>query len=192
MAYVFDPEILREIARNGIGLPRERLFDVVTEALAARYPGVITTQRDWFFNNAGGAMGTLTVLYASLTEYLIFFGTSLGTQGHTGRYRFCEDWFWILEGEMWYLSEGRTEREIYRAGDQIHLERRAAKSYRIVDNAWALEYARGFIPSMLPFGLADTVFSTVDFKKLAKTYGVYGRHLIRNLRRKRPAAGVAS
>ena len=37
-----------------------------------------------------------------------------------------------------------------------------------------LEYGRGFIPSTLPFALADTVFSTTDFVNLAKIFRIYG------------------
>lgn len=192
MAYVFDPEVLREIAQKGVGVPRERMFDVVTEAAAARYPGFITRERDWFFNTAGGAFGTLTILYASLWEYLIFFGSPIGNQGHSGRYHFAEDYFWILEGEIWHVKEGRTEREVYKAGDEVHLEKGVAKYYRIVDNAWGFEYARGFIPSMLPFGLADTVFSTLDYRTAFKTFRIYGKHVIGNLFRKRPATNAAA
>lgn len=192
MAYVFEPDILREMAMSSIGLPRQQMFDAITEALAARYPGYISQEPEWFINNAGGAMGTLTFLYASLSEYIIFFGTPIGNQGHTGRYSFVEDWFWVLEGELWYFTEGRTEREVYRAGDEIHLQKRQAKGYRIVDNAWALEYARGWIPTMLPFGLADTVFSTLDYRTAFKTFRIYGKHLTRNWVRRKPAADLAT
>lgn len=49
------------------------------------------------------------------------------------------------------------------------------------DSCWALEYARGAIPLMLPFGIADTLFSTLDFATLLKTFWIYGRLTVREL-----------
>ena len=181
MAYVFDPNDLREAAKVGVGLPRDDMFDAVAQALDTRYPGRIARERDWIFNTAGGATGSLTFLYASLSEYLIFFGSPIGAQGFTGRYSFVEDWFWILEGEVWYASEGATDREVYKAGDEVRLGKGAAKVYRIVDNAWALEYARGAIPTMLPFGLAHTMFTTLDYRLAFRTMWIYGGHVMRSL-----------
>lgn len=37
---------------------------------------------------------------------------------------------------------------------------------------WALEYARGHILTMMPFGLWDTLFSTFDFVTLWQTVRV--------------------
>lgn len=181
MSYVFDPAVLREIANEGVKAPRHELFRAVTDALARRYPGRITEKAEWFFNNAGGAMGMLTILYASWTEYLIFFGTPLGTSGHTGRYSFVEDHVFLLDGEIWYCAEGETERRVYQAGEEIVLRRGEAQCYRIVDHAWILEYARGAIPTMLPFGLADSLFSTLDYKTVFRTFRIYAKHVARNL-----------
>jgi hypothetical protein len=58
---------------------------------------------------------------------------------------------------------------VYKPGDQHHLQRGDAKQYRMPDTCWALEYARGNILTMLPFGLFDTFFSTLDYVSLFQT-----------------------
>jgi hypothetical protein len=180
MTRVFDPETLAEIARLGVGLPRDAMFRAVHEALRERYPRHIDPEIRWVFNNAGGAMGQMTILHASLSEYLIFFGTPIGTEGHSGRYR-TEVWDYMLDGEMWCYVLGETERSMYRPGEYAYLGKNQVKGYRIPDFAWMLEYARGPIPTMLPFGMADTVFSTVDYKGFVRTLWLYGRLVVREL-----------
>lgn len=53
---------------------------------ATRYPGHILPDEDlqWVFVNAGGWMGSMCLLHASLTEYLLLFGTAVDTGGHSG------------------------------------------------------------------------------------------------------------
>ncbi len=187
MKYVFDPEILREVAHSHLDQPLEKMLANIAQDLSDRYPGLIETEFEWFFSNAGGAMGQLAILYASLREYVIFFGTPIGNQGHTGRYSFAEDYAFVLNGEMWYFGEGDIQREVYRPGDVMHLPRGVAKGYRMVERGWILEYARGNIPSMLPFGVADTLFSTFDLTTLVRTFRIYFKHLRRSSKRRRSA-----
>jgi len=54
--------------------------------LEQKYPGHILSEgaREWLFMNAGGWMGSVYVLHASVTEYVLFFGTAVDTQGHSG------------------------------------------------------------------------------------------------------------
>lgn len=184
MAYVFETRILQQVATDAIrkNLPVEELISTVTAELYKRYPKHIDPSPTWLFNNAGGAMGALCVLHASLTEYVIIFGTPVGTEGHSGRF-FVDDYFIILAGEQWAFSAGQFTRETYRPGDTHHLVRREAKQYRIPEMCWALEYARGPIITMLPFGLADSLTSTLDFRNLARTLWVYTRSATKELLR---------
>ncbi|KJE93529.1 C-8 sterol isomerase erg-1 [Capsaspora owczarzaki ATCC 30864] len=182
MGYIFDPLVLQAVAKEGIAkkLKTKDLFAYIAEKLAEKYPGHIDVNAAAVFNNAGGAMGTMYVLHASITEYVIIFGSPIGTEGHTGRFM-ADDYFTILEGEQWAFGESDTERSVFRPGDMHHLPRGTAKAYRIPDHCFALEYARGFIPAMLPFGFADTFFSTLDFNTLGRTVAIYAKRTIAEL-----------
>ncbi|MCY4155640.1 MAG: ERG2 family protein [Gammaproteobacteria bacterium] len=183
MKYVFDPEVLRGIAQAHLDLPLEQMMTTITEDLAARYPGRIETgSREWVFNNAGGVMGQFTILYASLSEYLIFFGSPMGSVGHTGRYHFVEDYAFILDGEFWHYNQGDTERQEFGKGEVVRLPKGEAHCYCMADRGWILEYARGPIMTMLPFGFADTVLSTLDYRTFFRTLRLYGRHVLRSFR----------
>jgi len=174
MGYVFEPESLHEVSRLGIGLDPEPMCDAVVAELKRRYPEHISTERNWLFNDAGGAMGMMRLLHASLTEYVIIFGTPIGTEGHSGRYA-AEVYDFMMAGEMWTYLEGDMRRTVHVPGDAAHLDRDRIKGYRVPDFAWMLEYGRGRIPTMLPFGLADSVLSTLDFQTVARTVGLYAR-----------------
>ncbi len=182
MTTLFDPDTLREMVLPLLGRPIEEMVPALHGKLRERWGDHIAADPPWMLNNAGGAMGTMCVMHFSITEYLIVFGSPIGTEGHSGRF-WADDWFIILEGEQWAYGAGELERQVYRAGDIHHLPRGVARGYRMPDRCWALEYARGFIPAMLPFGVADVATSTLDVRTLAKTLMVAGRGVIGELTR---------
>lgn len=180
MAYIFDPDVLHSLVKDVVGQPLPDMIAQLRRELSARYPGHILENTDWIFNNAGGAMGQMLVLHASITEYIMIFGSSIGTEGHSGRF-YASDYFYILEGEQWAYAEGDLERRVYRPGDLHVLPAGSVEGYRMPDRCYALEYARGIIPAMLPFGIADAMSSTLDVSSVARTFGVYTRAVVQNL-----------
>ena len=63
------------------------------------------------------------------------------------------------------------------------LEQGAAHLYTLSGGSWLLEYGRGPVVTALPFALADTVFSTLDFSALVRTFRRYGVLLYRHFTR---------
>jgi len=122
------------------------MIDHIVSNLTATYPSTVVAlnqdKHEWMFNNAGGAMGAMYLIHASITEYLIIFGTPLGTEGHTGLLS-ADDYFHILVGEQWAFEPGALEMERYPAGSLHLMPRGVTKQYKMHKGCFALEYARG-------------------------------------------------
>jgi len=182
--FIFEPNTLHQISLNALKEHQNTSFQAVIASivrqLEAAYPGHINLEQQWIFNNAGGAMGQMYLIHCSISEYVIIFGTPIGTEGHTGRF-FADDYFIILKGEQQAYYVGSFERESYTPGKMHHLPRGWAQGYRCPDHCFALEYARGWVPLMLPFGVADTLTSTLDIPTLSSTFYLYAKLVIKEL-----------
>lgn len=78
-------------------------------------------------------------------------------------------------------GSARLLAQVYKAGSQHHMAKGVAKGYRIPETCWALEYARGNVLSMMPFGLVDLFFSTLDVVTLWQTVKVSGGNMFLQL-----------
>ena len=181
MAHLFEPDRLHDIARKAVGLPHDDMVRQVGEELGRAYPGHVSTTEGWIFNVTAGATGVMKLFHASLSEYVILFGTPIGTEGFSGRYRMDIHDFQI-SGETWTYSEDHVgERIVSRPGDRTLLPRGRVKGFRALEDSWMLEYGRGLVPMALPLALGDSVFSCQDGTTIARTLWVYGKLTTREL-----------
>lgn len=75
------------VTLGAAGLDHELAFSKIIVELRKKHPGHILPDEDlqWVFVNAGGWMGSMCLLHASLTEYVLLFGTAVDTGGHSGK-----------------------------------------------------------------------------------------------------------
>ncbi|XP_004838496.2 sigma non-opioid intracellular receptor 1 isoform X1 [Heterocephalus glaber] len=118
-SFVFQREEIAQLARQYAGLDHEQAFSKLIVELRRLHPGHVLPDEElqWVFVNAGGWMGAMCLLHASLSEYVLLFGTALGSRGHSGRY-WAEISDTIISGTFHQWREGTTKSEVFYPGSR--------------------------------------------------------------------------
>ena len=122
-------------------------------------------------------MGIMTVLHGSLSEYVLIFGSPIGTEGFSGRYR-IDIYDVMLAGrdvDLYRRQLPRTDR--HKARRNGASAPKQVKGFKLPEGGWMLEYGRGPVPTALPFALSGAVTS-LDVRTMVKTMWIYGRLVV--------------
>lgn len=163
----------------------EARIAAIAKYLNECYPGHIhydPRKSSWFHVVCGGAMGQLTVLHASISEYIIVYGTPIGTEGHSGRY-FMDTFDYIIQGHHYTYEAGELRGQEHLPGAMTILPRGQSVGYRSMPHTYMVEYGRGFpgviFAAMYPF--VSAFFTTLDFYSLYKQLIILGRLILYEL-----------
>jgi sigma non-opioid intracellular receptor len=174
---IFDENILQSIVQNSIQLPELERMSFIIEQLNKTYKTPL--QPKFYLFNGGSTFGFVGLLYASLTEYLMIYGSPLANGGHSGRYLLTiRDY--VYRGKITIATLDAMEGiELY-PGNMTIMHWNTAHHYSLDKNTWMLEYGYGFTPSALPFALLG-ITSTADVVGLAQLLFGYGKEVTKNL-----------
>ena len=162
-------------------------FSVLIEKLSKAYPDLVDNkQRRWIMSKAGGVLGKITFLYMGFSEYLLIFGSPAATDGFTGRNNYVDLYKVILAGQYvsYDLESDQIAPTVYRPGDVSCLKKGQARGLEIQAGSWHLEYGRGPTMTAMPFGLIDTVVSSLQVRPLVSTSSEFTKFIGRGLRRR--------
>jgi len=190
-SYIFEPDVLHEIAKKSVAEAQQSseefkrkgkdlVFDIIQRDLKLLYPKYINSGRDWTIFFSGGWIGNLTVLHASFSEYVIFFGSAIPTSGHSGRYA-LEVHDFVVDGEYYTCFDGTNHREVNKIGSRTYLGSMNSVAISIPDHAWMLEYGRGMLPLSLPFQMAGHLFLSLDIKSMLKLQKTFFGNMLKQL-----------
>jgi C-8 sterol isomerase len=161
--YAFDPEELREVALRHAGKPVPEIVPGLERDLKDRYGDLIHLDMPWVINPAGFMMYQVKMVFARANEYIGIMGVPVASTGHTGRHPVTY-YDTILSGGSRLTAAGELEPRTVSAGDFLVTRPWEAFAVNVPDHIFFLEYCRGPLPILMPFGLANTLFGTLDFK----------------------------
>ncbi len=168
----FDPDVIDRIAQQHLGKPMAEMVDAIGRDLKACYPDDVDTAQPLVFNSGGGIMYQLKIFAMTAHEYIMICGSAIGTSGFSGRHP-AAFWDTVLSGQANYMHQDAWESKSYKTGDRIFVDRWQAATIDFPDHCWMLEYARGTLPALLPFGMINIFTNTLDFWSLIRLVRIY-------------------
>jgi C-8 sterol isomerase len=124
----------------------------------------VHNEEKWLYVIVGSAVGQMIMLHTSLTEYIIIFGTPMGTSGHSGRYT-MDVFDYIVHGKHHTYAAGDLHVTEHLPGEMTVLPRGEAVVYKSTAHTYMVEYGRGFPGVLLAifYPILATLFQTLDF-----------------------------
>ncbi len=182
-AHLFDPDVIDSIAQRHLGKPMPVMAEAIGQELKARYPELVDVSLPLVFNVSGGIMYQLKIFAMTPHEYIMICGSATGSSGFSGRHP-AAFWDTILSGQANYMHQDQWESTSYKTGDRVFVDRWQAATIDFPDHCWMLEYARGALVWLLPFGIVNVFSNTLDFGSLFHLVRIYTTLTIRYFRRR--------
>jgi len=188
---VFSAAVLGKVAAKARelyppGSPRalENSVEFISAELAQIYPRHIHPNDQWVTNLAGGFKTAMLILHASMTEYVMIWGSQVATTGHSGR-NLAEFHDFIISDQGTWWKEGGLALETAGASPNgtsyMYTPRLSGGILQLQPGTFMLEWCHGVIPALLPFGLGDALFSSMDPVTIWRSLYAYGRLTIKEL-----------
>jgi len=155
---------IEKIVKNSVDkfkTQEERIANIEKE-LQEKYPKFINKKAPIHFISAGGTFGAVKILYASLTEYLIIYGTMFGNSGPSGRFPFKVRDFVVSGKIATNLPSNPFKVNEFNPGQVTILPPLKDNFYKMENNTWVVEYSIGLIPASI-FSIFANLVTTFDF-----------------------------
>lgn len=168
--YVFDPHELRDLALRHVGKPVGVIAADLEQDLADKYGKLISRDMPWVITPAGFLMYQVKMVFARPNEYIGLMGIPVESTGHTGRHPVTY-YDTMLSGGSRNFHPGQHEPEIVKAGDFLVTRPGEAFAAQVTDHIFFLEYCRGPLVTLMPFGFSNYLFATLDLKSAVTLAG---------------------
>lgn len=188
--YVFEPDALHEIALRHVGKPPQEIATNLEAELKTTYGPLIHTDMPWMIQPAGFAMYHVKFLFAAMNEYIGLMGIPIPSTGHSGRGRVTY-WDTVLSGSLEGFVPGMHFAYETRAGNRTVTQPLEPNAFAVRDHVFFLEYARGPMLTIEPFGMANHLFSTLDLKTAWRQLRVHATLAWRSRNAPRPHREIA-